>query len=472
MPIKTLFAIFGTVALVWGIHFIPQMDWVKGPDLATLRLMVGIEPVPNTPELAVTPSDKRPPVEIVIPDPPKAKPSTEIGPIHANLPNFVKAPDVAVGPPTSLVDSTGQMHSFYEALARTQAKQTGAITRILHYGDSPVTADSITADARAMLQAQYGDAGHGFVLIAKPWAWYMHRGVDISASGWKVETASTLPRARDNLHGYGGVSFTGTPGSTSKITLPDSHHTKLEVVYYRQPGGGDLRIDAAGEEVTTISTIGDDKGTGYASVALPEETTQVKLTVSKGTVRLFGIKFEKPGPGIVYSSIGLNGASVQHLLRHFDTGQWSEQLQHENPDLIILNYGTNESEYPKYVNGAYMGELKQVLGRVHAAAPRSSILIMSPMDRGARSGGVIKTLPIMATIVERQQQVALESGCAFFNTFQAMGGDGTMARWYDNRPRLVNADYTHPLPGGAAVIGNLLDQALVEGYEKWKGHRQ
>ena len=189
-------------------------------------------------------------------------------------------------------------------------------------------------------------------------------------------------------------------------------------------------------------------------------------------MRLFGVTFERAGPGVVYSSLGLNGASIQHLMRYFDAGQWSEQLQHANPDLIVINYGTNESVYPKYVEGMYTTELKQVLGRVHAAAPRSSILIMSPMDRGERTQGVIKTLPIMSKIVELQQQVAIDSGFAFFNTFQAMGGEGTMARWYDNKPRLVNADYTHPLPGGAAVIGGLLDQALVEGYEKWKGHRQ
>jgi len=97
---------------------------------------------------------------------------------------------------------------------------------------------------------------------------------------------------------------------------------------------------------------------------------------------------------------------------------------------------------------------------------------MSPMDRGERTRGVIKTLPIMPRIVELQHQIAMESGCAFFDTFQAMGGEGTMARWYDNKPRLVNADYTHPLPGGAAVVGKLLDQALVEGFERWKGHRQ
>ena len=474
IPFKTLLTIAATVALVWGLHFVPQLDWLAGPDLATLGRIVGVEPSAKAPEVAKHPEVETQPKEpetTKVEEPPKDPTGIEGTPTLPKFPLSVKVPDIETGPPTAVVDPTGQMHFFYEALGRTQTKETGAITRVLHYGDSPVTADSITADARAMLQAQYGDAGHGFVLIAKPWAWYMHRGVDINAAGWRMDAASQIPRARDNLHGLGGVSFVGSAGATSKITLPDSHHTKVEVLYMRQPGGGEFQIHSGGESIATISTASDEKGTGYGSAVLPADSTHVTLIVTKGTVRLFGVEFEKPGPGIVYSSLGLNGASVQHLLRYFDTGQWTEQLQHERPDLIVLNYGTNESVYPKYVESTYTSELRQVLGRIRAAAPKTSILVMSPMDRGERTHGVIKTLPIMPKIVELQHQIAMESGCAFYDTFQAMGGEGTMARWYDNKPRLVNADYTHPLPGGAAVVGKLLDQALVEGFERWKGHR-
>ena len=197
MPIKTLLVILGTAALIWGAHFVPQLDWLKAPDLETLGRVVGLEPPPKPVEEPK--AENRPPVEIIVPPanpplnlPPPETPEPNAHPTPPNV--YVKLPDIERGPPTSIVDTTGQMHFFYEALARTQAKQPGAITRVLHYGDSPVTADSITADARAMLQAQYGDAGHGFVLLAKPWAWYMHRGVDIAASGWIIETASTAPR--------------------------------------------------------------------------------------------------------------------------------------------------------------------------------------------------------------------------------------------------------------------------------------
>jgi hypothetical protein len=53
-----------------------------------------------------------------------------------------------------------------------------------------------------------------------------------------------------------------------------------------------------------------------------------------------------------------------------------------------------------------------------------------------------------------------------------MGGEGTMARWYDSTPRLVSADFTHPLPAGARKVGVLLDQALESGYRKFKAREQ
>src|SRR5690348_16988450 len=73
---------------------------------------------------------------------------------------------------TRLVDPAGDLTRFYVALEHTEHRDPGAITRIVHYGDSPTTADMITGDVRLLLQRRFGDAGHGFSLVAKPWAWY------------------------------------------------------------------------------------------------------------------------------------------------------------------------------------------------------------------------------------------------------------------------------------------------------------
>ncbi|HEX6895777.1 MAG TPA: hypothetical protein VF146_10915, partial [Bryobacteraceae bacterium] len=103
----------------------------------------------------------------------------------------------------------------------------------------------------------------------------------------------------------------------------------------------------------------------------------------------------------------------------------------------------------------------------------ASVLVMSPMDRGQRDGtGQIVTVPSLPRLVEIQRQTAAEMGCAFFNTFQAMGGAGTMARWYESQPRLVSADFTHTLPAGARKVGVLLDEALEAGYRQYQAkHR-
>ena len=154
------------------------------------------------------------------------------------------------------------------------------------------------------------------------------------------------------------------------------------------------------------------------------------------------------------------------VVRSFEVGQWTEELRHENPDLVVLNYGTNESLYPAYIENQYPGELRQVIARLRKALPNASILVMSPMDRGILDkGGAIVTPDVLVRLIDVQKRIAAETGCAFFNTFEAMGGAGTMASWYKSQPRLVSADFMHPLPAGAAKVGALFASALVESYE-------
>jgi len=385
--------------------------------------------------------------------------------------NTPKLPSRPQSTAPNLIDDHEDLAAFYQALWRTESKLPGAITRILHYGDSPVTADSITADVRSLLQEHYGDAGHGFILVAKPWAWYQHRGVDVFGKGWRIEPASQS-RARDGFHGLGGVSFEGNPGASSHFLLKEDH-ARVEVNYLAQLGGGLLRITAEGQWIGELDTSGPEKAPGFRAFALPAGARSIDLAVERGPVRLFGVSFERDGSGVIYNSLGLNGGQVQVVVRYFDKRQWTLELQHERPDLVVLNYGTNESVYADYIERYYAGELREVISRVKAAVPNASVLVMSPMDRGQRdSSGQITTVPTLPRLVEIQQKIAAETGCAFFNTFEAMGGEGTMGRWYESQPRLVGADFMHPLPGGARKLGVLLDQALETGFRQYQARHQ
>lgn len=365
--------------------------------------------------------------------------------------------------PSNLSDPAHALDHFYQALVN------GGTVRILHYGDSPTTGDLITADARAALQREFGDAGAGFILIAKPWAWYNHRGVEMDASSdWNIQIAG-IADLKDGMHGLGGVSFIGSSGATAHWRVRGQSH--VEISYLALPDGGDFELDAEDKPLGTIRTAEDARSAAYAPFKIPPGTSNFTLRVTSGTVRLYGAEFRKSS-GVIYSALGINGANVTLLSRAFNERHWAAELRHYRPDLVIVNYGTNESGYPDFVNKTWAPEMKEVVRRLHAALPDTSVLLMSPMDRGERKiGGEIETVPQLPKLIEIEAGVASESGAAFFNTFQAMGGAGTMGRWYTAEPRLVSADFIHPMPAGAKIVGELLYNALRDGYGQYKLRR-
>ena len=377
-------------------------------------------------------------------------------------PEDVRMERLQVLAPQNLVDPKHALDHFYAALLKDSS------ARILHYGDSPTTGDLITADARAMLQSQFGDGGAGFVLIAKPWAWYQHRGIEMEASGWQIDPAGA-GALHDGLFGLGGVSFRGSTSATAHWRLNDSHMRNIEVHYLLQPNGGSFTVEGDGQLLGTVDTSADAKSAGYASFKIPPGARQFTLRVTAGEVRLFGADFRKAGPGVVYSALGVNGANVTLLSKAMGERFWTAVLRHYSPDLVIVNYGTNESGYPQFVEKTWGIEMREVVRRLHLALPGVSVLLMSPMDRAERkNGGEIDTIASLPRLVEIEAKVASDTGAAFFNTYSAMGGQGTMARWYTSEPRLVGADFIHPLPAGAKIVGELLYKALRDGYNEYR----
>jgi lysophospholipase L1-like esterase len=454
-PTQTLLAAatFGVILL--GVHY--GLDRSKGLDPTTLRPITQFQftrasfiPVIKTPLPPVPPT-------LAIPDP------LAHGRTTADAANSTLQSDF-------LNDDNGALDHFYAALSQLSTSPNKRDVRIVHYGDSPTTADLITGDARELLQERFGNAGPGFILIAKPWAWYGHHGVDVSGDGWKIDTA--VGSMREANYGLGGAIFTGPVGATSTIHLTAHDSTSIEVEYLAQPNGGNLDITADGVPAGSVQTAADTKENAASSIPLPPGTKKVELRVSANPVQLFGVTFATSETGLTYDSIGLNGASTTVMSRAFNPATFAVSLQHRNPDLVVINYGTNESSFPTYVEKQYEPELIRAIGRVRSALPDASILIMSPMDRGQRSGDQISTMPAIPEIVAIQQRVAQQTGCGFFNTYQAMGGLGTMGRWYERHPAMVGADLIHPSPQGARIVAQLLTGQLLIGYERYMQNHQ
>jgi lysophospholipase L1-like esterase len=234
-----------------------------------------------------------------------------------------------------------------------------------------------------------------------------------------------------------------------------------------------LQVFANGNLADSFSTAADAAHPGWHTSTLPAGARSVDLKPVSGSVRLFGESFLTGRRGVLYDSLGLNGASTSVLSNGFNAAAWAAALEHEAPQLVIVNYGTNESSYGPYVDKYYEATLRTAIARIRSALPGVSIIVMSPMDRGQRTGvDEIATFDTIPRIVAIQRRVAAELHCGFFDTFDAMGGEGTMARWYTGHPRLVAGDLIHPTPHGAAIVAQLFVKDLTLGYERYLRQRQ
>jgi lysophospholipase L1-like esterase len=366
------------------------------------------------------------------------------------------------------------MGHFYAALARTEQKQPGAITRISHFGDSPISGDLISGEARTLLQEKFGDSGHGFILISKPWDFYYHEDVSMEGKGWKVNSPMLPGGGGGGSVGLGGASFTASsPSAFSRIRTTrkgeGSAVSRFDIFYRAQPHGGSFLAYVDKEDAREFSTQAETRSSAVVSISVEDGAHTLRLTPrGDGPVTLYGVALERDTPGVVYDTLGMLGATVHHLtFFHEDT--WIEDLQNRRPDLVILNFGTNESNYGFLAYAEYLHNYAVVIQRIRTALPYASILIMAPMDRGARNDdGDIATIPSIPALVAAQRHVARAEGAAFYNTFAAMGGMGTMARWYDEQPRLVTGDFTHPTYAGAQQLGTLLVDALLKGFDEYR----
>lgn len=362
-----------------------------------------------------------------------------------------------------LEDPSNALKPFLAALARAEAGQ-GQV-RISHFGDSPVTGDLITGEARARFQKLAGNAGHGWILPGRPWEWYGHLGVNLEAKGWRMHNAATSPQGSGDAryaYGMGGVSFSSSGGATTKLStvkgMPFNH---LELHFMARPRGGTVQVkvdDAAFE----ISTAASEAQPAKQIIAIPSDQNHSVTLKAKGDgeVTLFGLVMERDAPGVVYDAVGINGGAIHHLTLA-NAGAWIASLKLRRPDLVILAFGTNEAGYANIPGPGYEADYREMVRRIRAALPSVSILMMAPMDRDERNrSGQIGTMPSIPKIVETQRKLARELGCAFFDTFHAMGGPDASLHWYKADPRLMTGDFTHPTRTGADHVARLLVDAL------------
>ncbi|MGE0791384.1 MAG: GDSL-type esterase/lipase family protein [Sandaracinaceae bacterium] len=369
-----------------------------------------------------------------------------------------------------LEDPDGRaMRPFYEALVRTAEREDHAITRVAHYGDSSIAGDGITVTLRRRLQQRFGDAGHGFVLIARGTMPYRHQDIRHSANGpWNL---SQLIRAglRSHRYGYGGVLFRAGPGPTARFETSErgpvgNEVSRFELWYEQHPTGGRVQLRVDEEDPVEVNTRGEPLADGWHAVDVADGAHRLDLRVlGGGDTRLYGMVLEREGPGVVYDSLGLVGARARRMLG-IDPAHFRSQHAHRGTNLIVLAFGGNDADDRRTAD-QFEDDFRQVARMVRRARPEASCLLMAPLDQAERDErGNVRTMETVPVIVDAMRRAATAEGCAFFDTYTAMGGEGAMREWSRANPRLAFTDYRHATPAGYRVVGNMLYKALLKGF--------
>ena len=375
--------------------------------------------------------------------------------------------------PKPIEDPSGRaLDPFYAALAAADEKKPGAIARVSYWGDSIVATDFVTGTLRRKLQKRFGDAGHGFMLMANAWQGYFHNDVvRVSVPGWQVSRV-VGPFAKDGLYGFGGVSFRSPgPGvfarfATAKSGTFGRSVSRFVVDYLEHPEGGRMQIALDGEVREVVDTKSETTRSALKRYDVPDGPHELEVRALDAGVRAFGVWMERNGPGVVLDAIGIQGCRIR-FLDQTDDAHWAEQLKLRDPTLTIFHYGMNESEDGElYPLDQYEATMKAVLVQARAALPKAACLLVGPMDRADKRGDAYSSRPVIPKLAAIQRRVAGEVGCGYWDTYGAMGGPGSMGTWVQRG--LGAADLAHPTGAGSEVLGTWIYLALLEGYEAYR----
>ncbi|MCH5325791.1 MAG: hypothetical protein J1E29_01145, partial [Duncaniella sp.] len=90
--------------------------------------------------------------------------------------------------------------------------------------------------------------------------------------------------------------------------------------------------------------------------------------------------------------------------------------------------------------------------------PRADILVMGVGDRGEKRGGSVVSMSTAPAMITAQRDAARRAHCLFWDTREAMGGEGAVVEW--SAAGDINKDYIHMTHKGGARLARQLFNAI------------
>lgn len=352
-------------------------------------------------------------------------------------------------------DSTA-LQKFFKALSESEK----TAVRIAFYGDSFIEGDVFCGSFRDSLQSTYGGRGVGFVPITSGVAGFRNT-IKHAFDNWR--TSSVINRT-DSTAEYGPAGYCFVPLEDNWVQYRPSKQRFLREfntvkLYYKNYNKAAVKFnvnyDTTKWEVPLRRSVHLQewvyKGKNLRSIRFSFDPYD--------SLHLFGASFEG-GPGVYVDNFSLRGNSgisltgiSRNMMARFNTFR--------DYKLVILQFGLNMVVEDSLNYKAYVKRMVRVIDNMKTSFPKASFLLMSVSDRSTNSTGKFETMNAIPAMRNAQRMIAQETGIAFWDMFEAMGGENSMVRFVTSKPALAAKDYTHlNFKGGKKLAGSFVRSLL------------
>ncbi|MDR1499632.1 MAG: GDSL-type esterase/lipase family protein [Tannerellaceae bacterium] len=369
--------------------------------------------------------------------------------------------------------------AFFDALDMLEGGVDTVVT-ILHLGDSHIQAGHYSGTTMRLMQERYGNAGRGWIAPLKITRtnepddyfitslikeWTAGRVVqtaprsDVGPGGVGIKTPATFVNfdiaiAPNNGAGYAFNQVIAYRGSLSMPLLPSGRLRDSATVYHGQPMpqpmnllADTIRLDSLADTLSLQSTR-------------RSEGTDSLLPAASFDNLYYGFSLTNGRPGILYHSVGVNGAMFVNYTDERYVGMLAAVFR---PALLIVSLGTNESFGRRFTTNGFAAQVEAFVALVKKHLPNTAILLTTPpecykrvvVDKQRRYRRNENTERVAAAIV----QVAASEGVACWDMFTATGGRGSSEKWFNGK--MMGRDRIHFSKGGYNEQGALLFEALM-----------
>lgn len=366
---------------------------------------------------------------------------------------------------TCIEDYSGDgtaLRSFLTALSRT--RETSGKLRIAFYGDSFIEGDVFCGAFRDTLQTVFGGRGVGYVPITS------HVTGFRNTIRHRFDNWSTLSLV-DNASGVkiGPAGFTFVPLENNWVEFKPSKQRYLREfneisLFYESHDSTVLyyRADTIQRSVV-LNVSGKLEEWRYQGDQIKSVYFQFEPFDS---LLLYGASFERGG-GVYVDNFSIRGNSGLNLNR-IEAETFREFNRYRDYKLIILQFGLNLVTSENLNYSAYVRRMVRIIASLKKSFPQSSFLLLSVSDRSVNHEGEYRTMEAIPLMRDAQRLIARESQIAFWDMFEAMGGEGSMVNFVNATPALGARDYTHLTFRGGRKLSGMLAKSLLHELDRFE----